>query len=538
MECLNHRLKDFESLVQILGQADAEVVRRAVQSASRLPEISVCANAAALKAHLEPPASSQELEQVRRLRDLLSRARILNEAGKHQPGLTLAGPALAEAETLGYRPLLAEAHLVMGELRANEGRPTDARKQLEQAYFQARSSGHDEIAGQAAVALTGLLGDKLRELPAALTWAEHARAEVQRLGRPPVLEGSLQLVLGLIQDAKGDYPAALASHRLGLEILQKHHGKDHLQVADAHEKVGSVLEALGQRTEALQHMRRALEIMERTLGPDHPDLVHVLGSIGLSLSALGQATEAVAAQERSVRIARAGYGPEHLDTGFALLNLGVAQYYVRHLAEAEAAYREAARIVEKTLGPDHPDTALCLTNLGIVLDDQGDYPHAEEMHRRTLAIYEKALGKEHPRVAVVETNLAAVLIHAKRYQDARPHLERSLKIYAKTMPDAPEVAFPLTSLGAVELHLGLPAAAIAPLERALTLRDANHVDPQYGAETRFALAQALWQSGRDRRRALTLAREAQQTYEKLGSRWQKELAGVKAWLAARAPGAR
>ena len=78
-------------------------------------------------------------------------------------------------------------------------------------------------------------------------------------------------------------------------------------------------------------------------------------------------------------------------------------------------------------------------------------------------------------------------------------------------------------------------AAISYLERALLIREVDEFDPTLVADTRFALARALWLDGGDRRRARALAVAARDAYV---SRQRSEAADVTAWLASHSPGRR
>jgi hypothetical protein len=51
--------------------------------------------------------------------------------------------------------------------------------------------------------------------------------------------------------------------------------------------------------------------------------------------------------------------------------------------------------------------------------------------------------------------------------------------------------------------------------------------------TRFALARALWDAGRDRDRARSLAAQARAGYATLGLKGKTQLAEIDAWSAAR-----
>ncbi|HWB75411.1 MAG TPA: hypothetical protein VG755_10650, partial [Nannocystaceae bacterium] len=87
------------------------------------------------------------------------------------------------------------------------------------------------------------------------------------------------------------------------------------------------------------------------------------------------------------------------------------------------------------------------------------------------------------------------------------------------------------SLGEAKLALGEPAEAIAPIERALALREAKKLDPLELARTKFSLARALMAAGRDRDRALVLARAAVAEYRTLGPRSDDWLTDAEKWLA-------
>jgi hypothetical protein len=81
------------------------------------------------------------------------------------------------------------------------------------------------------------------------------------------------------------------------------------------------------------------------------------------------------------------------------------------------------------------------------------------------------------------------------------------------------------------LDLARPRDAVAPLERALALREKNNGDPNELAESRFALARALWDANEDRARARSLAGAAEDAYRAAGGPSAEALADVRAWLA-------
>ena len=96
--------------------------------------------------------------------------------------------------------------------------------------------------------------------------------------------------------------------------------------------------------------------------------------------------------------------------------------------------------------------------------------------------------------------------------------------------DHPYFGDSLSGIGQSYLGEGTPERALAPLERGLAIREKNRAEPSQISETQFLLAQALWDSGRDRTRAVALARSAKEGY---GDRpwWRDKVGAIDRWLA-------
>jgi hypothetical protein len=77
---------------------------------------------------------------------------------------------------------------------------------------------------------------------------------------------------------------------------------------------------------------------------------------------------------------------------------------------------------------------------------------------------------------------------------------------------------------------------VNPLERALAIRTKDALPPEL-AETRFALARAVWDARGDRARAVALANDARAGYApdaaRFGGEYAEAVAAIDAWLAAR-----
>ena len=111
----------------------------------------------------------------------------------------------------------------------------------------------------------------------------------------------------------------------------------------------------------------------------------------------------------------------------------------------------------------------------------------------------------------------------RSFEGARIIWERELGL------DHRNVAYALTGIGRSYLAEEQPASALTPLERALKIREQHESDPTLRAETSFALARALWDTNRNRRRAQALAAAARATYLEAGAHGKQ--GEVDEWLA-------
>lgn len=200
--------------------------------------------------------------------------------------------------------------------------------------------------------------------------------------------------------------------------------------------------------------------------------------------------------------------------------------------EREAALRmqqEGLALKERALGRDHPDVGISEGNLAVVLTGLGRNQEALEHVDRSIEILEKGLGAGHPDLATQLNNRGEILNALGRSHDARASFEKARIVWERELGlDNPNLAYALTGIGASYLSEGNASNAIVPLERAFKIREAHESDPSRRAETRFALARALWESGRERARARSLAEQAHDSYAK--AELKTNVAEVESWL--------
>jgi tetratricopeptide (TPR) repeat protein len=574
--CLDERRMQLEALVAELSTADATSLPKAVVAAAGLSQMGPCQDAHRLERLPPIPPDRESVQAVRRT---LSRSGALHAAGKYKVGLAVAREALAAAEELGWPPLTAAARFRSGDSLEDSGKYPEAAAILEDAYFQAAKVGALEVAADAAVELTLTVGDRQARHDEGFRWSRHADVVLSVLG---VGEDSLQRAtylgsLASVQRSAGAYEEAKELDERALDISEKALGPDHPNVATSLNNLAIVHESMGAYKDAKALGERALAIYEKAMGPDHPLVAISLLSLANVHKSMGAYKEAKELYERALAISEKALGPDHPNIAAYVNNLAVVHEFTGAYEEAKALHERALTISEKALGPDHPSVAFSLNNLAYVLESTGaheeakalyeralairekalgpnhplvadslgglanihtftgGYKEAKALHERALAIREKTLGPDHPYFADSLYNLADVYDSAGAYEEAKVLYQRALTIYEKALaPSHPDIAYPLTGLASVALLQRQPADAIKLAERAIHVREAGNAPTEMLAESRFVLAQALWAApagqGRDRDRALTLARHARDVFREVKGT-NKELAEVEAFLA-------
>ncbi|QRN97346.1 serine/threonine protein kinase [Archangium violaceum] len=487
--CLERRRAELKALTDVLTEANVTVVERAVEAARGLSELGPCAEVEPAAAHVKPDPQLEP--RVEGLRASLARARALRISGQYPAGLSVAAPVVAEARTLGYPPLLAEALLELGQQQADFGNP-DAEHTLKEAVWRADAVRLDEVRTEALVALTQLVAYDAARVHDGHDWFHQARALLVRTRRQGRILAELESSHGLVYAAQGDVAAAEASHRNALAVLEQVSPEENPEKAVVLRRLGNALSAQGRYEEALLVYQRAHADFRKALGDEHPRVGSSLVNIGTTLTALGRHGEALEPLRQGVAIVARTLPVKHPFRSQALNALGFALWRDGDTKQALDVLRRAVATAEHTRGPEHPEVAQPCNTLGLVLLDAGEPKQALEAFARALRIREHALGAHHP-----------------------------------------ELAGPLTGQGEALMKLGRTAEALAPLERALSLRTTHAVPPVELAETRFALARALWASHRDTARARQLALVAQSALEQPGGEHLR--AEIQDWLASHAP---
>jgi tetratricopeptide (TPR) repeat protein len=306
-------------------------------------------------------------------------------------------------------------------------------------------------------------------------------------------------------------------------------GPDSLETARALAGLARVLGAFERWDDAVAAAKRALTNYERHLGPGHPEVGRMLSLVGNHLFQRGDFLEAQSYLERALSIVEPS-GPE---TRRIYYGLGLVSLKRGYLTQAALHFRRAIAVAEEFLGPISSFAGAAQYNLSDALRRLGRYEEAREACERAVHILvdQHAVGPDHPVIGAAWDCLGFVSYDAHRYDEAIVRFGRAVAISERASPDMPEHALALAHLSEAYLAKGRARDALPLLTRAVAVMESHQVVLGDRAELRFALARALWTTGSDRKRALTLAADARDDFAAVGAGRKDDLERLDEWLA-------
>jgi serine/threonine protein kinase/tetratricopeptide (TPR) repeat protein len=490
MSCLSDRLGQVKALSDLFATADASIVERSVQSVESLPTLSRCADAAALRAPIPPPADPTTRRRVEELHPRLAQIGALDLAGKYTEGLALATVAAKDAESLRYPPLEAEAQLKLGQLLADHGDFAEATRVLRTSLVLGISGRHDEVAAWAATDLVYSLGLGQERYDEASGWAELARGVIDRLKNKDDILGVFHRRLAALREEQGKLDESLSEAKEALDLELRKYGPEHHRVAVAYRDLGRAYYVSGKNEEALDCYQRSSAIDEKSLGADHPGFARALSGLANVYAAMGQYERAAATNLRALQIYQR-LNPDHADIAILCNNMGNELEGLGKLDEALKYYQQALAVTERTRGASRT-LVVSQLNIGNVELELGQTQAGLHRLEGALALAERELGTQHYVYGRALTSVGEAHRRLGHLEQAVTLLRRGEAIEEKVFgAKSVELAEPLLSLGRAQLALGDGKNAAPNLERALALYE--HQPEGHAkqlAECRSALTQA------------------------------------------------
>jgi hypothetical protein len=353
MSCLEGRRTALAALTNIFASPDAAVIAKAVDATNGLPALDRCSDLKVLRAPVEPPRDEAQRRRVDELRRRAAEAKALGDTGRYPPAIEIARANTAKARELGYRPFLAEALILEGELQDKVISEAESARALEEGVWTALAVHADDLAFEASALLTGVVGYGLARHEEGWRWSQLAHALHDRLGAGR----SRDVVLAWLLQAE-----ATIEHQ-------------------AHDP-----------PKAIELGRRSLAIKEQALPADHPDIGRSLVNLALPLTVSRQYAEALQNVERAGTIFERAYGKQSFEYATSLDTRGEILRERGRPQEAEPLIREALAIWQDVMGTKSATVAFPLTNLGQTLIALARPAEAVEPLRKAVALREGAAG--------------------------------------------------------------------------------------------------------------------------------------------------
>ena len=337
MACLDTRLNELEAFGEILATGEPRALEASSLTAAGLTSLAGCADRRTL-GKLEPPVEATTRREVAKIRADLAAARVRERSGGYAHSLAMARSAVREAQAIGYRPLIAEAHFVQAFAHGRLRQPDALEEHLLVAMREAKATHHDELLAQAMTTMI-IVGYLRGDAVQARQWGELAGGAIEALGGRDDLEARRLERLGIVAAMAGEFERAIEHHQAALAISPS---LGTYQRMAALNNIGRSYAALGRLDLAEEPLRQAVQLIESAYGTDHVFLVTPLNNLGLFLHRRGELEDSLLELERAARLAEAAFGREHPETSLILEGLG------RTLVDLEQGERAIA-VLERGL---------------------------------------------------------------------------------------------------------------------------------------------------------------------------------------------
>ncbi len=488
VSCLERRKRGFDATIRVLQDADDATIEHAAVMAEQLTALSPCRDLERLLADVAPPPPERR-EAVRSAEATLSRGQALLGAGRAKDAVPILRRALEAAEATEYGPTIGRslARLAVG---------------LSLSHERDQALQHFHRAGQVATEL----GDTWLQ---AFVWIMMGRV---------VGEGSARHEEGLRWLDYGDAALSRLPEDLSLRT----------ELAQGR---AALLSELGRLDEALAALDALVDATPEDVLPTPSEFI-LRGNV---LTWAGRLDEATQAFERARELARQTRGADHPTNGVAYNGMGVVEFSRGNLAAAEAHFQHAYDILAAAYGDDDPELLFSIGNVGELRRMRGDYDGALETMKTVSALVARAYPPVHREVGTTNHNIASIYSDKGEPATALDYYDRAIEVRQQIHgTEHTYVANSLTGKARALLDLARASEAMPLLERALSIRAATESPPRKAAQTEFALARALQQTGADLERARALATAAR---DRLRAQDHDEVAvarirEINAWLVA------
>lgn len=531
--CLESQRAEFLAVLSVLEEPTTEV-QHAVVIASGLPRPQHCVDPSMPPQSLDRPEAAMVRGEARALATELARATALYRGYQFEEAKELLDRIWPRVQALGHPPIVAKTLYWTAAVEGQVGTDALERQLAEDAYAYAVTHDLDTAAGEAANKLIQSYGFDARDFDTANHWARNAEALADRTGFPMQrarflsARGELRVHESKFDEGDRDVREALELYRLDSP------GGPSGLVARSYGQLGA--SALFRRSfaEARDAYEQQLDELLRFLGTSHPALAVPLLGLAQVAVAEGDLEEAEGLLDyRDAVLERVTKRTQRRELSSLRVRSDIASARRDLDLALELAQRSVALLRARD---DVAEQALSnqLTILGNVYTERGESRLALEQHQAALGLCDAAAQREPICAGFSLHNIAEAESALGHYAQALQHYREALDLLEQGYgDDSVVITYPLTGMGKAKLAAGDVDGAEEDLERALKILQGGK-DSRQHAEAAFALARALWASGRaqSERRAMDLAATSERLYAGLSGA-EMQLQAVGRWLETR-----
>ncbi|MGE3456770.1 MAG: tetratricopeptide repeat protein [Kofleriaceae bacterium] len=254
-------------------------------------------------------------------------------------------------------------------------------------------------------------------------------------------------------------------------------------------------------------IERSAEAAARRFG--NPRItMELLSSQAMIRYGRGDHAGALAAIREAVSVFEAVAIDAHGQLVTALQNRGGIEQGAGDLRAARRSLDEGYALARRRFGEDDPATVELRGARATNLMYSGDLTAARPELEAVATSFVRLLGEKHPQVAMARTFLCEADL-ARDPSSAGASCDRAMTTFELVYGRGhPQTVWAISLVGKQRVATKHYDQAISALERALSIADTGTISPMERPATQAYLALALHGAGRDRTRAVALAREA------------------------------
>jgi CHAT domain-containing protein/tetratricopeptide (TPR) repeat protein len=267
-------------------------------------------------------------------------------------------------------------------------------------------------------------------------------------------------IIGVIQYAQGDLPAALEDYQKAAKLYEILDDKE--RFAALLLDIGQIEHARAEYSHAHDSFKKALALSE-ALG-DKKRITLGLNSIGAIYAAQGDYLTALDYYQKSLAICEEIKYEPMMPT--PLMNIGSTYRIMGNNALALQYYQRSLQLIEPY--NDKRRTASVLNNIGEIHQSQGNYSQALDYSQKALAMVQEVGHKAD--VPLYEQQIGSIHLARRDYALALAHFEKSLSLN-ESLGQRAMIVIALQNIGNVHQLEGRNDRALEYFQRSLRLAE-------------------------------------------------------------------